>query len=84
MTGAERTLLAMARQMPRSADVQVDWKLRLAQRKTAEARTAFTNALDIEPRSVDALTGLVALDAAARNLAAARARVDDNLGETAA
>jgi tetratricopeptide (TPR) repeat protein len=48
----------------------------LALNNNAAAREAFQRALDLNPTYLDALTGLVALDLAAKNAPAARARVE--------
>jgi len=74
---AETELKPLLDKFGKSAVVQAEaGAVALAKRDTTSARAAFDRALAIDPESVDGLTGLVALDVAARNGAAARARVD--------
>jgi putative PEP-CTERM system TPR-repeat lipoprotein len=56
----------------------------LLENRTAEARRAFEEALRLEPTSIDALAGLVSLDVSAKQIAAARARVDARLAKSPA
>jgi len=64
-------------QYPQSASVLVQSGLLAAQqKKAAAARAQFTRALELDPASVEAQAGLVAVDLDARDFAAAKARVD--------
>lgn len=73
---AAMELRALQDAYPQSALVQVQiGRLAVAQRDVTRARQAFANALQLDPSSPDALSGLVNLDLEARNAAAAVSRV---------
>ena len=77
---AERELGGLLRARPDAADVYLQYGvLNAGKRQLPEARAAFTRALSLAPGSVEALGGLVALDLANRDGAAARARLASEL-----
>jgi tetratricopeptide (TPR) repeat protein len=74
---AEESLKVLRAKYPNSAEVHVQAGMLLGRRKQiAEARGEFEQALRLQPRSLEAVAGLVALDLSARQFDAARARVD--------
>jgi tetratricopeptide (TPR) repeat protein len=80
---AERELRALPPQVSRSADVLVRAARIAAGRGQMEvARTSFSRALDADPKSIDALSGLAAADIAANRTADARARVEARLTQS--
>ncbi|HET9831578.1 MAG TPA: tetratricopeptide repeat protein [Vicinamibacterales bacterium] len=77
---ADREIRMMLLQFPRSAPVQVQaGALYIARKDIGAARSAFTRALDLDPSSADALTGLVALDLGSNNVRAAIDRLNAHL-----
>jgi len=74
---ADREIRAMLAQFPSSAAVQVQaGALFIARKDIVAARAAFTRALELEPGSADALTGLVALDLGSNSVRAALDRLN--------
>jgi len=77
---AEGELKQLKAHFPNSSSVHTQQGMLLARRgKSAEARAEFDRALELRADEIEAFGGLVALDMAARNFAAARARVDERL-----
>lgn len=77
---AESELASLAAQFPNVPAVQVQRGLLLAgQQKPVEARAAFETALRLDTDWTEALVGLLALDVMARDLPAARKRIDARL-----
>jgi len=77
---AEAQLKQLTASFPNSAPVHTQQGLLFARRgHAAAARLEFERALDLQPDEIEAVGGLVALDIAARNLSAARARVDGRI-----
>jgi tetratricopeptide (TPR) repeat protein len=78
--GAERELKALLTEYPDAAQVHVQaGALATFRKDLAAARQAFERAMALDPASVDALGGLIALDLAAGNFANATARVEARL-----
>jgi putative PEP-CTERM system TPR-repeat lipoprotein len=74
---ATRALKEMAAQYPRVAAVHIRLgRLAAITHDMATSRSEFARALAIEPRSLDALSGIIAADVAARRPADAKARVE--------
>jgi tetratricopeptide (TPR) repeat protein len=74
---AEKVLAPLLKEHANVSAVHVQHALLLnAQRDTPAARRAFEKAIELDPRSLEALSGLVALDIAAQNVASAKGRVD--------
>ena len=74
---AAAELKQMAARFPRSSAVHAEIGMMLGlKHEYGAARTAFDQALQLQPDNIAALDGLVALDLAAGNHAAARARLD--------
>jgi tetratricopeptide (TPR) repeat protein len=73
---AERELISRISRTPNAAPLHVErgW-VALQNNELPSARKSFEDAARIAPASYDALVGLVTVDIAQRNLAAARARV---------
>jgi tetratricopeptide (TPR) repeat protein len=70
----------LANEFPKSASAQTGLgKLYAMKGDSTGARGAFERALTIDPKDIEALSGLTALDIQAKNPAAARARVDAHL-----
>jgi tetratricopeptide (TPR) repeat protein len=68
---------------PKVAGVHVQaGVLAAARNDMAAARAAFEQALALDPESLEALTGLIALDLRAGNTAAARGRIDARVADT--
>jgi tetratricopeptide (TPR) repeat protein len=79
---AEKLLASLLKDHPGVAAVHVQQALLLnARHETTPARREFERALELDRLSLEALSGLVALDIAARDVPAARRRVDDQLRE---
>jgi Tfp pilus assembly protein PilF len=57
-------------------------QIQLRKRATVGARRSFERALELDPGSVDALTGLVTLDVGAKQVDQARRRVEAQLAKT--
>lgn len=77
---AEAELRPLLAHYPKSSDVQVAMgQLMVEKHDTASARSYFGRALDLDPRSVAALSGLTALDAKADRVKDAAARIDKYL-----
>lgn len=77
MARADREIRAMLAQFPTSAPVQVQaGALFIARRDIVAARAAFSRALELDPSSADALTGLVALDLGSNNVRVALDRLN--------
>ena len=82
VAGAERILDPLLQRNPRVAPLHVQRAFAYVGRKNfTAARTSFERALEIEPKSIDALTGLVTLDLSERKPAAAVERVAARLRE---
>lgn len=80
LTEAAAEIKKLLAQFPDSSPVHVRaGRLALLGNDAAAARRSFDRALALEPRSLDALSGLVAVDLAQRRPAAAAARVDNYL-----
>jgi tetratricopeptide (TPR) repeat protein len=74
---AEAELTALKRQAPEVAAIHaLDGSLAMIRGKHAQARAAFTRALQLDAAMTDALTGLTTLDMLQGNVAAARARIE--------
>ena len=79
---AEREVQSLLRTHPKDARVHVqNGVLAGARRETAAARGSFERALSLDGRSVEALSGLIALDLEARDVTAARRRLEKQLEE---
>ena len=79
---ADRELQALHAALPNAAAVHVQLGVLAASRNEAPAaRRAFNRALELDPASVEALGGLVALDLNAANYKAARERVDQAIAQ---
>ncbi len=77
---AGQELAQLAKRFPDSPAVHTQLGMLLGRRNdVAGARGEFERALVLEPGNVEALGGLIALDLAAKNYAAARARIDKQL-----
>jgi putative PEP-CTERM system TPR-repeat lipoprotein len=75
---AEPEVARLSAQYPKSAAVHVQKGMLLGRKKDfVAARKEFDQALALDPNSVEALGGLVALDLAAKQPDAARARLSD-------
>ena len=80
--GAEKHLATLLKDHPKVAAVHVQQALLLnARREPTAARKEFDRALELDGQSLEALSGLVALDIAEHNVQAARRRVDAQLRE---
>jgi Flp pilus assembly protein TadD len=80
IAGAEQVIQPLVAAHPSVATLHVQRGLVFAARKdAAAARQSFERALSLDPESVDAVGGLVALDSAARNYPAALARLESHL-----
>ncbi len=78
---AEPELTRLAAEYPKSAAVHVQKGMLLGRKKDmVGARKEFEQALTLDPNSVEALGGLVALDLATKQPDAARARLTDRVG----
>jgi len=74
---AESELKQLMVRFPNSSAVHTQQGMLLARRgRTAAARVELDRALELRSDDIEAIGGLVALDIAARNVSAARARVD--------
>jgi tetratricopeptide (TPR) repeat protein len=80
LANAERELKPLETNFPKAAAVHVR-RGRLAARdgNTDRARRSFSHAFELDPTSVDALSGLVATDIAANRMNDAKARVEKQL-----
>jgi Tfp pilus assembly protein PilF len=77
---AEREIQALLRSHPRNERVHAEHGvLAGARNQMGTAREAFERALEIDSGSIDALTGLIALDIRARDFASARKRIEDQV-----
>jgi tetratricopeptide (TPR) repeat protein len=77
---AEPEVRALLAQYPQAAASHVvNGMLMIARRDTAGARAAFTRALERDANSVEALQGLLVVDAASGNVSAALSRIEDRL-----
>jgi tetratricopeptide (TPR) repeat protein len=77
---AENDLLALAKAVPTSSDVQSTLgSLYLRKRDAPRARQAFNRALELQPDSTDAVAGLTALDVGEKKPAVALARLERQL-----
>lgn len=77
---AGREIAALQKASPNAAPVHaLAGSLALLRNDTATARSAFQRATELDKGSVDALTGLIALDFKANNTAAATARIEERL-----
>jgi len=80
LVGAERELTTLASAFPKWAAVQGQLGvLYLRKNDPVRARTAYEAALALDPKSPEALAGIVTLDLRANRGDAARARVDERL-----
>ena len=80
---AQRELDPLLERYPDSAPVQVlAGLLKGLKKDTPGARKSFDRALQLDADSTEALAGLVALDVADRQVAAARARIDERLNRS--
>ena len=78
---AEQELAPLLKSFPKSAAVQVQHGILLGRKKDfAASRRVFERALELDPKSVEALGGLVATDMAAKQPDAARARMSAYIG----
>jgi tetratricopeptide (TPR) repeat protein len=78
---ADREIQSLLRGHANDARVHVQHGLLAAARgETGVARASFERALSLESRSLDALSGMIALDLRARDHAAARQRLEQRLG----
>ena len=74
---AEQDLNVLKTRYPKSAPVHVQLGMLAGRRnQAADARREFEQALQLQPTSLEAVAGLVALDVAAHKFEDARARVD--------
>lgn len=79
---ADRELQMLQKARPDSPDVYLQLGvLNSGRRQFPEARAAFSKALSLAPRSIEAIGGLVALDLAASDQAGARARITAELAK---
>jgi Tfp pilus assembly protein PilF len=79
---AQQQLEPLLAEFPSLAAVQIQAGVLAASRNNAaEARTRFERALQLEPNSVEAFGGLIALDLNRRDFATARGRIDRRLQE---
>ena len=77
---AQQELAPLLKQYPNFGGVHaMDGALKLNQKDFAGARTAYTRALELTPKSTEALAGLVGLDLVQNKPNDARARVDARL-----
>jgi putative PEP-CTERM system TPR-repeat lipoprotein len=77
---AEREMQSLLREYPQHARVHVQQGvLAGAQSQIAAARASFDRALTLDSGSIDALTGLIALDLSSRNFASAKQRIEQRL-----
>jgi tetratricopeptide (TPR) repeat protein len=77
---AEREIQAMLGAFPRDARVHAQsGVLAGARNQTGAARAAFDHALTLDSGSIDALTGLIALDIRSRDSAAVKKRIEEQL-----
>jgi len=82
---AQTELKALLERFPGSAAVHIARGMLFGRQKNSvEARLEFERALQLEPDSLDAIGGLVALDLSFRKADAARARVDELSSKPAA
>lgn len=80
--GAEQVIRALQVRMPNSADVEIQLgSLFVSRNDPVAARSAFTKALSLASGSPEALAGLVGLDLASKNEAAAIGRLEARLRE---
>ena len=83
LADAQRELAGLVTAFPTAAPVQVELgRLRLMQRALPAARQAFEAAARIDPSSLDALSGLVAVDIAEGKPVQARKRIDTRVAAT--
>ena len=81
---AERELTDLKTTFPKSAAVQVQaGTYALLRNDVPGARSAFERAQTLDPKSMDLLAGLIALDLKTNNPTSARARIDQRLKEGA-
>jgi tetratricopeptide (TPR) repeat protein len=80
IAGAEKILDPIAAAAPNVPAVHVQkGTMYLARKDPAAARRAFERALELDPDSFEALSGLVVLDISGRNIAGAQSRIDARL-----
>jgi putative PEP-CTERM system TPR-repeat lipoprotein len=80
---AENELKKLVARFPESAPVRTQMGMLLGRKGERQAaRAEFDRALKIDPNSLEATTGLVALDLAARDFSSARNRVDARLASS--
>jgi putative PEP-CTERM system TPR-repeat lipoprotein len=79
---AEAELANLKKQYPKSPSVHaLSGVLSGSKGNHAEARGYFERAMELDPKSIEALRGLVALDLASRRTAEARSRVETRLAD---
>jgi len=79
---AERELKALVERFPKSAAVHAHMGTLLVRRRAyAAAKTEFERAAALDPKGLEPLAGLVAVDLAAHDFAGAKARVDARVAE---
>jgi tetratricopeptide (TPR) repeat protein len=77
---AEREVTTLLREQPNLADVHVlAGLLAIQKNNVADARRAFERGLELNPNSLDALSGLIAADLRANDIPAAKARIESRL-----
>jgi tetratricopeptide (TPR) repeat protein len=78
---AERELATLRQAVPKLAIVQaLQGNLEMERKDFAAARAAFQRAQELDPASLEALAGIVAVELQARNYAGAKAAVEARLG----
>jgi len=79
-TRASREISSLTTEYPTAAPVHVQAGILAAsQGSSGVARASFERALSIDPNSIEALAGLTAIDLLAKNVGAAKARIDARL-----
>jgi Tfp pilus assembly protein PilF len=77
---ASREIDTLTTQYPKAAPVHVQAGILAASKgASVAARTSFDRALSIDPNSIEALAGLTAVDLLAKNVGAAKSRIDARL-----
>ncbi len=78
---AERELAPLRKDFPKVAAVEsLAGSLAVGRRDFAGARSAFERAYALDPESLESLAGLIAMELQARNVAGAKALVENRLG----
>ena len=82
LSRAETELAVLRKQYPTSPSVHaLSGVLSGAKGNQAEAKNHFERAMELDPKSIEALRGLVAVDLASRRTAEARGKVDARLAD---